>query len=265
MSYYVDFSKFSTIVGGNDNNDDQIDKKIDIIKKVNFNFTDVENDLIDNIIMDKDSELAIYYENKKDILNKIENYFNNIGNENGHEIASLIYDKIISKALKDSGEQSCILWIRTSINRINEYFRWHKDGPYNITNGPTYKLVVTLKGNSTPVVINNEIIDKFSKEYDKKFMLYNYINENFLEPNKENADKRRYNIDKYIMSPYFNNIIGENYITCLEKEGIYMLNSINNDVKKGVIHSEPKIQKDRIFVAVICGEKDRCKNWTEGK
>ena len=69
-----------------------------------------------------------------------------------------------------------------------------------------------------------------------------------------------------ITAPPLLNAIGENYLQAKTlKEGIFFLTmtdgSDDETGKYGVIHSEPNIQKDRIFISVLPGPIDKCKEY----
>lgn len=240
--------------------------KPDLIKRVDFGFTDEEREMLQNININNDvKSIADCYD--EGIEDKINKHFKDLGNDNYEEITNIIMEKIIKRALKDSGEESCIIWIRSTISNITKYFRWHRDGRYfNVDhNKPIYKLAVTLKGNSTPLIVDKKTIEIFDKKYnhDNIVKLRNQFTELFGEPKDR--------IDKLTVQMKLNDVIdiqstqdiGDNYITAEQMEGIYFLNSINNNIDNGAIHSEPLEQKDRIFISVLCGTKEDCCSWTK--
>jgi hypothetical protein len=63
--------------------------------------------------------------------------------------------------------------------------------------------------------------------------------------------------------------IGDNYIQPKTLESVYFLTmedgSSRMEKNKGAIHSEPEIQEDRLFLAVLPGPHTECKKWVEDK
>ena len=39
---------------------------------------------------------------------------------------------------------------------------------------------------------------------------------------------------------------------------------VNKSTKFGTIHSEPEIEKNRLFIAILPYTKEKCKEWVEG-
>ena len=143
---------------------------------------------------------------------------------------------IIKKLIKNitSAHNSDSYYIIIRIQEKTTFFdipRWHCDGFYfKNRNRIQHKFLTTIKGNTTL------ILDTTKKEKDYYNILENYKNKSILDVN--DMEYRKYIAD---------NIKGKK-INMTNNQGIMF---IAGDKDNCLIHSEPKIDKDRIFIAII--------------
>jgi len=146
------------------------------------------------------------------------------------------------------------LWINIRSTFPNNDFkipRWHADGPYFKTDEgeKTYKFVACLKGPSTLLVSDKDMIEKFRINYaieleklrnikfDTKQDKYKYMN-----------GEMRANIAKVIGSEYHS--VPNNY-------GLIFLVGDRD----AVIHSEPNMTTERIFISILPGTQKQIDEW----
>lgn len=232
---------------------------MELVSFVDFRFTEFENKVIDKIHIAKNLQFLNYYDEDK-FENKVNIYTNDIGNNNAiSEDFSKIIHRIVKKVLLDKNQESGIIWIRTRIDNNNNKFRWHRDGKYfnPINDEPIFKFALTLRGNSTPIVVDKTTIEK----YDNEHKIYNEMLDYIFKRMDVTIDLQICLSNEYAYK--YIDAIGDNYIQAKTKEGVYFANMINNSTKLGIIHSEPIIEKDRIFIAILPYTKEKCKAWID--
>jgi ribosomal protein L14 len=253
-------------------NTDTRETEPELIKVISLGLSKREKEIINNIKINNSYSIMLHYDNEKNVYSSIIEYIKKIGdNSNISEDVANIIVKIIKNAIAHENEKSGIIWLRATVERKDE-FRWHRDGKHISFDEkkPIYKFACTLKGESTPVVIDRETIQKFNEvsqikdEFEN--CIWNYIGKN----NIDIYDIRMELFDEIrkLTDPPLIKAIGNNYVQKKTlDEGVFFL-TMNNGASKvalneGVIHSEPKIQKDRLFLAVLPGQKDKCAEWVE--
>jgi hypothetical protein len=256
------------------NNDD-----VPNIKIVSLGLSDEEKDNIKKIKIEKVNHTEFVYQ-KDNIYEKVLKYINDIGdNDKISENVSRSIQKIIENVIKHEKEESAIVWIRaTPYHKDDLKFRWHRDG-FHLkkldVKKPAYKFVTTLRGASTPVVVDKNAIEKFNildenkKEFENCF--WTFIGKNKINPMDVIKDVS--NISRKILDPALVSAIGDDYIQAKTlDEGVYFLLTKDasllpreriDSTDYGTIHSEPEIQEDRLFLGILPGPVDKCREWIE--
>lgn len=233
---------------------------MEIHKPFDLGFSNEERNIIENIKIDKNLQFLNYYDEDK-FMDKVKIYVNDIGdNKSINNDLTNIINKIVKKVLSDTTQESGIIWIRTKVDNTRSHFRWHRDGQYfdPLNNEPVVKFVVTLKGNSTPIIVDPNAIERFD-DVDKKYMeVFEFIRSKI---NKMSFDLQICLSKEF--EPEYAKAIGNNYVSALTGQGVYFINTLNNSTKNGTIHSEPIIEKDRLFIAILPYTKEKCKEWIE--
>lgn len=248
---------------------------IPIVKIVSFNLTEKEKNLIKDIKIENTYHIDLFYD-KDNIIDKILDFLIKIGNNRKFaEDTSKIILKIIENVIKYENEESGIIWLRATTHYKNEQkFRWHRDGSYfgkKYYNNKklTYKFVTSLKGESTPVIVDHNTIKNFDivEKNNLKFKncVWDFIGKNNININ--NVPKEIFIGMNKLLGPPLVNTIKDNYIQTKTFEGVFFLNSKgepNSEIfMDGVIHSEPEIQENRLFLAILPAPKEESKKWCE--
>lgn len=186
---------------------------------------------IDNLKYDKLSEFVVRNTDVSD-----SNIFNNI------------LRKLINNVCKAYDTKYCWMTIRITLpNSIFDIPRWHKDGNFFSTNRIQSKFITVLKGPGTlfikkskkPDDIYNDNRDSIREEY-KKLLVNGYSREIEYKYQKVLAKKL-----KSIKSNYVKDLQGL----------IFLVGSDKNNVSRGLLHSEPKMDVPRIFISILPGSE----------
>ena len=232
---------------------------IDEIKKINnlaFKFVDIE-------LSDKEKQaintsevinpkIFSYYGvvSNSELTNKIAKFINKLSDKNKSKlIANILVNRIIKSFIEAVNADSIWFTIRTLSTAIPNYDipRWHYDGRFY--DSDTYyqlKLAGVLKGPTTLFKENtNEMRNVFTPLFEEYIRSPEYKNRD-----KEKELERRKIIDDKIsiyntMSPKENQV------------AIFVVGSKNEE--RDAIHSEPVIDRPRIFFSIVAGNKKQIK------
>lgn len=266
------YRKKLMMYGGGESSDEAEQSKniIPLVKIIDLDLSKNDNKVIDKINIKDHNDIILYYD-KNTISTQIKEFIKGMGNNKEIlEDLTKIIVRIIERVIKEQDEESAIVWLRS-----NEYlkaepkFRWHRDGTYfkSNTKKPIYKFVVSLKGENTPVVTDEKAIERFDKIQKEKNKAEDSILKLQSSMNLSYPMDVMIELDKFI-APTLIDAIGDKYIQAKYGQGVYFLNRTddsNGSFIKGTIHSEPEIQKDRLFLAILPGPKNKCKKWVENR
>lgn len=253
--------------GGSNNNDsgDIIDSHQinEYLKSENYdfqlfdiNYTNHEQESIDNFKIDKKCEY--YHTGSIRDLKSLNTFLSDIGTNTKKDINNLeqIILNLIEKVLEGYNMEEFLLIIR--VRTPDSEFdipRWHRDGAYFDHTVITSKFATVLKGPGT----------LFIKSSTSKTSNFEKFNE--LE-NAEDEERRMKRERPGIRFTYEEQEeINERYRTlyaALPKTGDMVQSGKNQGViffansggVKGAIHSEPKIDENRIFISIVPGTKE---------
>lgn len=254
--------------GESSNGSEQSEDTIPLVKIINLDLSENDNKVIDKINIEDHNNTTLYYD-KNTISTQIKEFIKGMGNNKEIlEDLTKIIIRIIKRIIKEQDEESAIVWLRS-----NEYlkadpkFRWHRDGSYfkPNTKKPIYKFAVSLKGENTPVVTDEKAIERFDKIQKEKYKVDDSLADLANSMNLSYPIDVMIELDKFI-APALIEAIGDKYIQAEYGQGAYFLNRADDSDGrpiKGTIHSEPEIQKDRLFLAILPGPEDKCKTWVE--
>lgn len=214
---------------------------------VDLGLTQEELDLFDKIII----EDCIQYDrfgNLSLLSEEIPNFLRDIGNDDPVLIQSItdIICKITSNVMQAFQNQTAWVLIRSSVpHPFFDMPRWHMDGYYySPMYGPQYKFATALKGNPTlfyplePTERNAYLT--FHQEFWEGFILED-IGKWLQKLEKERAIVNQIFDIKVAQSP---------------KRG-WGAFFIVGDPKLSALHSEPKIDSDRLFIAILPGHESQ--------
>jgi hypothetical protein len=218
-------------------------------KLFNINYTEKEQECINKIKINVDNDFDDYsYYGSINKISGINTFLLKIGNNTKEEIDKL--EKIILKLLKKvlDGYQTEYFWMDIRVSSPSNDFdspRWHQDGPYFDRTIITSKFVTTLKGPGTLLI----------KSTKKVSNIYNTIRDTiYKEIRKTNNQDEQIKIHHKYRPIYADKLKNEKIIQVKNNQGvIFYANSGGID---GAIHSEPKVDDNRIFISILPGTKE---------
>lgn len=259
--------------GGGDSDDDDNEPNIPLIITAPTELSTKEKELINAIKIETPVHTNFFYD-ENTIHDKISDYINKIGENSSIATDTTdIIKKIIEGVIRHENEESAIIWLRaTTYHKIDLKFRWHRDGKYfpYPTKKPVYKYALALKGAGTPLVIDKNAIERFNIVNDNKQELesciWTYIEKQKIQIN--DVPKELFDGIRKMTDPALVNAIEDDYIRAKTlEEGVYFLVMEDGTARMannaGAIHSEPEIQEDRLFLAVLPGPQAECRKWVE--
>ena len=212
---------------------------MNLIKIKTMTFSTEELLLLNKFLIAQTSSIDIVFDTHS--LYNIKNFFITIGNDDiiSTNMTTLIH-RITEEIIAECSELSGIIWLRATVNSSGP-FRWHRDGLDfdKIRDKPIYKFALTLRGNSTPVVIDAKKIIEYDKLNKIERRLSSEIFKN-LRDKMQIGDvvHLNYKITEVIREEY-GEIIGDNYITGNNTgahrefpdvpSGVYFLNNYNDE------------------------------------
>ena len=201
-----------------------------------INYTKKERDCINNFIINKYGNYMSY-----NTIDNLGNFIKNIGDNNSEqvEIMTNIIKKILDNVL--SGYKTDSYYIVIRIQGDNKFFdipRWHCDGfYYENRNKLQTKFISVLKGNTTL------LLNTTKEEREHFYKLQPYKDKFVLDENEFDMKNRKHIID---------NIKGTK-INITNNQGIIF---VAGDRDKCLIHSEPKMDGNRMFLSILPGSKE---------
>jgi len=205
-------------------------------------YTDEEKDVIKNFDLTlPDGKTYTSYGHCGNNIPNIKTFFKSFGNNSDKDIDIVI--KIINRLIHHVllGYKKNYYWISIRIANSNHDWdipRWHRDGLY-IPNGHlSSKFVTVVKGPGTflkeDTKESKDIFDSVRKEFDEDKSIENY---------QEKEKKWR---------PKFDEKLKDIKTLQLENDDGLIFFVGDHD---GAIHSEPKMDKSRMFISIVPGTK----------
>jgi hypothetical protein len=210
-----------------------------------INYSNQEQECIDNIKI-KDYH-SYNYNGSISGLNALNAFLSDIGHNTKEDIDNLeqIILNLIKKVLKGYKMEDFHLIIRASAP-FNEYDipRWHRDGSYTVPTVITSKFATVLKGPGTLFI-------KSSTSTSEKF---NEIQEREYEERRESTYEEQQEINKRYRPIYAALPKNGDMVQSGKNQGVIFF--ANSGGVQGAIHSEPKMNNDRIFISIVPGTKE---------
>jgi len=210
---------------------DYTDKEKEVIKKFNLTLPD--------------DKTYISYAHCGNNIPNIKEFFKSFGNNSDEDIDTVI--KIINRLIDHVilGYKKEHYWINIRIANSNHDWdipRWHTDGLYIPNGNLASKFVTVIKGPGTllkeDTIESKDIFNSIKKEFEEDKSIKNY---------QEKEKNWRPKYDEKLKD-----------IKTLQLENddglIFVTDNINNDI--GAIHSEPKMDKSRMFISIVPGTKE---------
>lgn len=211
-----------------------------------------EIECLNNFNINKSTNFR-FFGNIKNLTN-LNKFLLSIGTNDIKDVNILenIIFKIINKILDGYNTNYFLIDIKISLP-IDYYKipRWHKDGKYFINNNkPETKFVMCLKGPGTLLIKSDENTEK----------IYNDIHLKEINELKNKTTEEVIKIVNKYRPLYDKKLKKSNIIQLENNDGIIFKVGNNNN---STIHSEPNINKERIFISILPGLKkdiDELKN-----
>ncbi len=211
---------------------------------IDIDYTKEEKDILGKIKVKKQDKIMMY--GIYGINKKIDSLFHNSLENDSEDCKKIreIIKKLIITAIKSFKEESALIHVRVSLpNSDFKIPRWHLDGQFFGQQEKLFpKFVTTLTGPGTMLYKNSK---KLKKQYNQKFV-YN------ISPFSKDGIENRKEINKL-----FND---KNKLTVLKKyqAGVFLVGS---NLYGNAFHSEPHINADRVYIAVLPGKKEEIQSY----
>jgi len=210
-------------------------------------YTKKESDYLNNFNIKNISTFDHYGNIDKLDDKKLDDFLNNIGDNQNINILNKIIHKLTDKITDSYKTKYCWMTIRVTLPH-HEYDipRWHKDGRFFNSDTVQTKFATVLKGPGT----------LFIKESKKVNEIYNKNNEEIRECYKKNKVTKMFDNEienKYrkILARKLKNV---KHNQLEPNQGLIFLVGVNkNNDLIGLMHSEPKNDTPRIFISILPG------------
>lgn len=218
-----------------------------------INYTEQEQESIDNFKIEKKCEY--YHTGTITSINALNAFLSDIGHNTKEDVDNLeqIILNLIKKVLEGYNMEDFYLIIRAR-TPYSEFDipRWHRDGAYFDHTVITSKFATVLKGPGT----------LFIKSSTSNYEKFNEINDREDEERRMKRERPGIRFTSEEQQE-----INERYRTlyaALPKNGDMVQSGKNQGViffansgdVRGAIHSEPKIDENRIFISIVPGTKE---------
>lgn len=232
-------------------------------------YTKKESEYLDNFNITKWSTFNHYGNIDKLDDNKLDEFLTNIGNNQNINILNKIIHKLTNRITKAYQTKYCWLTIRVTLPHDGFNIpRWHKDGRFFKSDRNQTKFVTVLKGPGTLFIKRSKKVNEIYEKYRaKKFNEYDNLKEKTMINNDIENKYRKILANKFSPKNFKHNQLGS------RKGLIFLTGSPNDNLKNGLLHSEPcqsKIDKlhpdikymnepcqstPRIFISILPGSE----------
>ncbi len=212
------------------------------IVSLDLNLTAEERESIRNFKIENGTSHLNYFGNvdSSDLASSLNLYLKSIG-ENSDETIEKI-SRLVKRMAEGLAQHfdTKFVWIDSKSMLPNDYFitpRWHTDAKfYNPLTA--YKLVMAIKGPQT----------RFGSTAEFEKFVQLSIDENKEKHGSEEDIRIRKELDL---------IVNEVQMPSKENPTLYLVSSDD-----AYIHSEPHIDEERIFIAIVAGTEDEINEWS---
>lgn len=212
------------------------------IVSLDLNLTAEERESIRNLKIESDTSHLNYFGNvdSNDLSSNLDLYLKSIG-ENSEETIERV-SRLIKRIAEGLARHfnTKFVWIDSKSMLPNDYFitpRWHTDAKfYNPLTA--YKLVMAIKGPQT----------RFGSTAESEKFVQLSIEENKEKHGSEEDMRIRKELDL---------IVNEVQMPSKENPTLYLVSSDD-----AYIHSEPHIDEERIFIAIVAGTEEEINEWS---
>jgi len=214
-------------------------------------YTKKELDYLDNFNIIKESTFDHYgnIDNLDDT--KLNDFLTKIGTNENISILNKIIHKLGKKVTKAFETKYCWLTIRVTLPSYRfDIPRWHKDGRFFKSDREQLKFLTVLKGPGTLFIKkSNKVNEIYNKYREKKFNEYNKLKEKTILNQEIETKYKKIFAKEFSQKKYKHNQLGS------KKGLIFLTGSNKNNLKYGLLHSEPNIDTPRFFISIVPGSE----------
>jgi hypothetical protein len=218
-----------------------------------INYTEQEQESIDNFKIEK--RCSYTHNGSLTGINDLNTFLSDIGHNTKKDVDNLeqIILNLIEKVLEGYNMEDFLLIIRARTPDSEfDIPRWHRDGPYFDHTIITSKFATVLKGPGTLFIKSstsnseqfNEINDR---EDEERRLKRERIGIRFTHEEQREIDERYRTI--YASLPKNSDMVQSG-----KNQGVIFF--ADSGGVRGAIHSEPKIDENRIFISIVPGTKE---------
>lgn len=182
---------------------------------------------------------------------KLNNFLNDIGNNQNIEIMNKIIHKIFKKITSAFQTKYCIIDIRVTLpTTAYDEPRWHKDANFfKNPNLESTKFLTVLKGPGTLFI-------KKSKKVNELY--YKILMEKFGEINKLGVVGYNREIEEKYKKIFITKFKDFTHNQVKTRDGLIFFTGTHIDkLKNGLLHSEPKKDVPRFFISILPGTESQ--------
>jgi len=216
-----------------------------------INYTEQEQESIDNFKIEK---RCSYIHNGSISsligINDLNTFLSDIGHNTKKDIDNLeqIILNLIEKVLKGYVMENFLLLIRVRVPDSEfDITRWHRDGPYFDNTMITSKFATVLKGPGTLFIKSSTLNSEKFNEIQEREHEEERINAHFTYEEQEERNDRYRSL--YAALPKNSDMVQSG-----KNQGVIFF--ANSGGVIGAIHSEPKIDENRIFISIVPATKE---------
>jgi hypothetical protein len=213
---------------------------------LNINKNDIKN--LKLLTINHNSEFNYFGKKYDELHNSIKKFFLEFTEQPvlSKKMTNIFIKKIIEPYLNATNNEYLWLTIRISVpNDIFNVPRWHTDGYYyDVSDLPQIKLAGTLIGPSTLFINGSGSNEIYQDMFAKLYKGFDYKN---FDSNKDIENRK-----------YIDSILNKYDIVQPQKNqaSIFIVGLKN----RSGIHSEPKMNENRLFYSIVSGNKEEIKD-----
>ena len=213
-------------------------------------YTKKESEYLDNLNISKWSTFDHFgnIDNLDD--GKLNNFLNDIGDNQNIEIINKIIHKIAKKITSAYQTNYCWMTIRVTLPTTSyDDPRWHKDSNFfKDPNVESTKFLTVLKGPGTLFIKKSKKVNElYYKILMEKFDKYKKLD---ISYNRETEEKYR--------KLFINKFKDFKHNQVKTRDGLIFFTGTHKDkLKNGLLHSEPKKDVPRFFISILPGTESQ--------
>lgn len=213
-------------------------------------YTKKESDYLDNLNINNPVTFDHYGNIDQLDHQKLNDFLKSIGDNQNIEILDKIVHKILTKITSAYQTKFCWMTIRVTLpDHRYDIPRWHKDG--NFFKNPktvTTKFLTVLKGPGTLFIKKSKYMNETYYKYQMEKL------DEYHKLNSSNKEKIYSEIELKYRKIFIRKFKDLKKNQLKTRDGlIFVTGSHDNNLKDGLLHSEPKKDVPRFFISILPG------------